>query len=140
MRAIVRDADENVLLVRHTYTPGWASARRRGRARRDRRSAALGRELEEEAGVAITAPPRPARGLLQPAPTRTATYDAGLYLVEDYSPADDSKRRAREIAQARFSSTRRALPESYTTAGHSSAELAELVDGGRFAATLVSRA
>ncbi|MBL8782236.1 MAG: NUDIX domain-containing protein [Alphaproteobacteria bacterium] len=57
VRIIVRDGEERVLLVRHTYTPGWHFP---GGAvdRRETAVDAAVRELREEALVEATSPPR----------------------------------------------------------------------------------
>jgi 8-oxo-dGTP pyrophosphatase MutT (NUDIX family) len=55
VRAVVFDGEGRVLLIRHSYTPGWhfpGGGVETGEATRD----ALGRELEEEAGIALTGP------------------------------------------------------------------------------------
>lgn len=128
VRGIVRDADENVLLVRHTYTPGWhlpGGGVEPGETPLD----ALARELDEEAGVALTAAPRLHGAFFNRA---VSNRDHVLvYLVEGFT-RDDSRRRAREIAQARFFDPR-ALPDDATPGTRR--RLAELVDGASIAAT-----
>lgn len=57
VRCIVVEDDARVLLVQHSYTPGW-SLPGGGVKRGETLGAALARELEEEAGIALDEVPR----------------------------------------------------------------------------------
>lgn len=122
VRAIVRDQDERVLLVRHTYTPGWhlpGGGVEPGETALD----AVRRELVEEAGVTLAAEPRLHGAFFNRA---VSNRDHVLvYLVEDFT-RDDTLRRAREIAEARFFDAR-ALPEDATPGTRR--RLAEVIEG-----------
>jgi ADP-ribose pyrophosphatase YjhB (NUDIX family) len=57
VRGLVTDAEGRVLLIEHTYMPGWYMPGG-GVEHGETTEESLARELVEEAGVEITAPPR----------------------------------------------------------------------------------
>ena len=57
VRALVRDEDGRILLIRHSYTPGWLLPGG-GVERGETAEAAVVRELREESGVVTLARPR----------------------------------------------------------------------------------
>ena len=120
VRAAVFDGDGRVLLVRHSYVPGWympGGGVERGETMR----ASLERELIEEAGVALTGPPElfgmywnrrasprdhvalyvcRAWHQAEPPPRTMEIVDSGFYPPDDL-PADTTvatRRRLDEIA------------------------------------------
>jgi len=99
VKGLVIDQDDRVLLVKHTYKPGWHIP---GGAV-DRRETALEsvkRELEEEAGIVCKTEPEVWPGLF---------YNTGdfkndhivLFIVKDWQ-IDHSKKTAGEISDAQF--------------------------------------
>jgi ADP-ribose pyrophosphatase YjhB (NUDIX family) len=121
VRGVVVDAEGRVLLVEHTYVPGWhlpGGGVERGEAA----AAALARELEEEAGVQPTAAPR-----LVSIHSNHRRYPGDhvlVYLVEAWAPCPATSRG--EIHQVGWFA-RDDLPEGVTRATR--ARLAENFDG-----------
>jgi ADP-ribose pyrophosphatase YjhB (NUDIX family) len=108
VRAVVTDADGAVLLIEHTYVPGWHLPGG-GVDRGETAEAAVGRELLEEAGVRALGRPR-----------LVSIHDNGarfrgdhilLYRVNEWEPATATSRG--EIHRVGFF-PRRQLPEGAT--------------------------
>jgi len=121
VRGVVVDADRRVLLVEHTYVPGWHLPGG-GVERGETAVQSLGRELEEEAGVQPTAAPR----LISiHANHRNYPRDHVLvYLVEAWVPCPATSRG--EIHQVGWFALNH-LPEGATPATR--VRLAEIFDG-----------
>lgn len=119
---IYRTTDDAVFLVRHTYVPGWqlpGGGLEVGETMED----ALTRELAEEAGVELTAPPV----LMSIHFNRRASRrdHVALFLITDFVQAAP-KQPDREIAEAGFFPLA-ALPDGTTPATR--ARLDELFAG-----------
>jgi len=98
VRIIVRDGDDRVLLVRHTYTPGWHFP---GGAidRRETAADAAVRELREEALIEATSPPKLVGVYLSTVQHKSdhiVFFEAGAWR------SIEGKRRALEIAETGF--------------------------------------
>jgi ADP-ribose pyrophosphatase YjhB (NUDIX family) len=120
VRIIVREAPERVLLVRHTYAPGWHFP---GGAvdRRETAADAAVRELREEALIEATAPPRLVGVYLSTTQGKSdhiVLYEAGAWRHVD------GKSRPLEIAETGFFPIRD-LPKG--TTGGTRRRLAELL-------------
>ncbi len=103
------DAENRVLLVRHTYTRGWHMPGG-GVEPRETALAALARELHEEACVALTGPPR-LHGVFFN--RKVGKRDHVLvYVIRDFAIIAE-KRPDREIAETGFFALD-ALPEATT--------------------------
>lgn len=119
VRIIVRDEAQRVLLVRHTYTPGWHFP---GGAvdKRETAADAAVRELREEALIEAVTPPRLVGiylSLTQKKSDHILFYEAGEWRKAD------GKARPLEIAETGFFSAD-ALPKG--TTGGTRRRLAEL--------------
>jgi ADP-ribose pyrophosphatase YjhB (NUDIX family) len=122
VRALVIDAEERVLLVRHTYVPGFFLPGG-GAECGETLEESLARELVEEGNVRLTAP-APLFGLYFN--RRVSRRDhVALYIVRDFTQ-DAPRLPDYEIAEAGFFA-RDALPEGTTPATR--ARLAEYFDG-----------
>jgi ADP-ribose pyrophosphatase YjhB (NUDIX family) len=123
VRGLVHDHRQNtVLLVRHTYVPGWqlpGGGVEPGEAAAD----ALGRELREEANVLLTAPP--VLKSLHFNRNASRRDHVALYLVENFE-IGAPKLPDREIAEAAFFALG-ALPDETSPATRR--RLAEVFDG-----------
>jgi ADP-ribose pyrophosphatase YjhB (NUDIX family) len=121
VRAIVVDADEHVLLVRHGYVSGWHFPGG-GVEAGETCVEALEREVREEAMVAIDGPPVLHGVFLN---TKSSRRDhVAVYLVRAFRILGD-RAPDWEIEEARFF-PRSALPEGTTAATR--ARLAEIFD------------
>jgi len=112
VRGLIHDRAANtVLLIRHTYVPGWQLPGG-GVERGETMEEALAREIFEEANIALTAPPRLRSVHFN---RRSSPRDhVAFYLVEAFNqPAP--KRPDREIAEAGFFPLDN-LPEGVTPA------------------------
>lgn len=121
-QGIVIDRNENILLVRHGYRPGWffpGGGVERGETAED----ALVRELQEEAGIVVEGQPE-LFGLFANMPKFPGDHIA-VYLIRDWSQPEMPKPNA-EIAEARFFS-RETLPDD--TSSGTRQRLAEVFDG-----------
>jgi ADP-ribose pyrophosphatase YjhB (NUDIX family) len=126
VRALVLDARDGVLLVRHTYVPGWhlpGGGVERGETALD----ALTRELEEEGNIVLEEEPR-LHGIFFNKAVSPRDHVV-VYIVRRFR---QSAPRApdREIAEARFFA-RDALPQGVSRATRS--RLAEVLEGAAVA-------
>ncbi len=121
-RGMVIDGEDRVLLVRHTYAPGWMLPGG-GVERGESAVAACSRELREEAGIIAAEEPR-LFGLYhngrQFPGDHVACFVLRRFSREDFKPNI-------EIAEARFFAAA-ALPEG-TTPG-TRRRIAEVIGGG----------
>jgi 8-oxo-dGTP pyrophosphatase MutT (NUDIX family) len=122
VRVAVLDPQDNVLLVRHTYAPGWHFP---GGAvdRREAMADAAVRELREEALLAARGEPL-LHGVFLSL-TENKSDHIGLYVVREWDSIE-GKARVLEIAEARFFPSSE-LPQG--TTGGTRRRLAELLQG-----------
>ncbi len=122
-RAMVRDDEGRILLVRHTYVPGWAFPGG-GVERGETAEQALAHELKDEAGVILNARPR-----LFALYANNAGFPGdhiAFYLVEPGTWERIDWKPNREIADARFFPPD-ALPEDLTPG--TARRMAEVLNG-----------
>jgi ADP-ribose pyrophosphatase YjhB (NUDIX family) len=127
VRAIVRDGEGRVLLVRHTYVPGWylpGGAVDRGESAVE----ALTHELLEEANVRMVGTPRLLAICFNP---RAGSDHVALFEVGEFEQTGP-KTADHEIAEVRFFPLD-ALPEGTTLATR--ARLDELLSGASISLT-----
>ncbi|WP_158814371.1 NUDIX domain-containing protein [Methylocapsa sp. S129] len=122
VRAIVIDAEDRVLLVRHTYVPGWHFPGG-GVERGETLQASLARELEEEGHIVMEEEPR-LHGIFFNKAVSPRDHVA-VYVLRRFRQTGP-RLPDREIAEARFF-PRDALPEGVSRATRT--RLAEILDG-----------
>ena len=108
VRGMVLDGESRVLLVRHTYVKGWHMPGG-GVERGETTEAAMARELVEEAGVRLTAPP-----VLVSIHSAHAKFKGDhilFYRIDDWAPCAATSRG--EIAEIGWFATD-ALPDGAT--------------------------
>src|ERR671912_902401 len=111
VRGVVLDQQNRVFLIRHTYVPGWhlpGGGVETGEVALD----ALTRELEEEARIALTAPPA-LHGIFFNGTVSRGDHVV-VYVARDFRVIEP-KKPDREIAEAGFFPVG-ALPEGTTDA------------------------
>lgn len=121
VRAVVRDSRSRVLLVRHSYAPGWALPGG-GVERGETVGEAVRKELREEAGIEVTSAPRLFAiynndGLF-------AGDHVAVFLVDDY--VSHPRPASLEIIAAEFFSSQE-LPQD--TSPGTVARIREVIDG-----------
>jgi ADP-ribose pyrophosphatase YjhB (NUDIX family) len=122
VRAVVLDGQNQVFLIRHTYVPGWhlpGGGVETGETALD----ALGRELREEACIAMDEAPALAGVFFN---RKISRRDHVLVYVIRRFTVLEAKRPDREIAEAGFFPLDR-LPEETTSATRR--RLAEILEG-----------
>jgi ADP-ribose pyrophosphatase YjhB (NUDIX family) len=122
VRAIVIDAEDRVLLVRHTYIPGWHLPGG-GVERGETMLASLARELEEEGNIVLEEEPR-LHGVFFNKAVSPRDHVA-VYIVRRFRQTGP-RLPDREISEARFFPCD-ALPDGISRATRR--RLAETVDG-----------
>lgn len=124
-RGLVRDAEGRVLLVRHTYTPGWYLPGG-GVDRGETLQAAVIREIDEEAGVIVASDAEKPRLVGVYANFREFKSDHIALFVVGPGSYERVSRKSLEIAETGFFSPD-ALPEGTTTATR--ARIREVMQG-----------
>jgi len=127
-QGVIIDGDDRVLLVRHSYRPGWFFPGG-GVEWGETIETALQRELDEEVGVSLTAPPR-LHGVFANFASFLGDHIA-LFVVRDWRRREGYLKRG-EIAEAGMFERAR-LPDQ-TDAG-TRMRLAEIFDGASVKAT-----
>jgi ADP-ribose pyrophosphatase YjhB (NUDIX family) len=121
-QGVVIDGDNRVLLVRHSYSPGWFFPGG-GVEWNETIETALARELEEEVGITLEAPPQ-LHGVFGNFASFPGDHIA-VFVVRHWQRREDYYRRG-EIAEARMFAQRN-LPE-HTDPG-TRVRLEEILDG-----------